>query len=53
MTVPYCAVRQGRRGSASELNTAYFFDGVQYLQAAEKEIAMPDLFTMLDSLPAA
>ncbi len=53
MTVPYCAVRQRRRGSASELNTAYFFDGVQYLQAAEKEIAMPDLFAVLDSLPAA
>lgn len=49
MTVPYCAIRQGRRGSASELNTAYFFDGIQYLQAAEKEIAMPSLFDVLDS----
>lgn len=48
MTVPYCAIRQGRRGSASELNTGYFFDGVQYLQAAEKEIAMPDLFGALE-----
>lgn len=47
MTVPYCAIRQGRRGSASELNTAYFFDGIQYLQAAEKEIAMPSLFDVL------
>lgn len=53
MTVPYCAVRQGRRGSASELNTAYFFDGVQYLHAAEKEIAMPDLFGMLEAEPEA
>ncbi len=48
MTVPYCAIRQGRRGSASELNTSYFFDGIQYLQAAEKEVAMPDLFSVLD-----
>lgn len=53
MTVPYRALKAGRRGSASELNTAYFFDGIQYLQAAEKEIAMPDLFAALDSLPAA
>lgn len=53
MTVPYCAVRQGRRGSASELNTGYFFDGVQYLQAAEKEIAMPDLFGVLEAEPEA
>lgn len=53
MTVPYRALKAGRRGSASELNTAYFFDGIQYLQAAEKEISMPDLFAALDSLPAA
>ncbi|WP_239142493.1 DNA methyltransferase [Pseudomonas sp. MIL9] len=53
MTVPYRALKAGRRGSASELNTAYFFDGIQYLQAAEKEIAMPDLFAALDSLPTA
>lgn len=44
MTVPYRAVLQGRRGQASELNTSYFFDGVQYLKAAEREFAMPDLF---------
>lgn len=47
MTVPYCAIRQGRKGSASELNSAYFFDGLQYLQAAEKEVAMPSLFDTL------
>ena len=52
MTVPYCAIRQGRRGSASELNTSYFFDGIQYLQAAEKEVAMPDLFSVLDETAA-
>ena len=47
MTVPYCAIKQGRKGSASELNTSYFFDGLQYLQAAEKEVSMPDLFDVL------
>lgn len=52
MTVPYRAIKQGRRGSASELNTAYFFDGIQYLQAAEKEVAMPDLFSGLEESAA-
>ena len=52
MTVPYRAIKQGRRGSASELNTAYFFDGIQYLKAAEKEMAMPDLFASLEETAA-
>lgn len=47
MTVPYRAILKGRRGQASELNTAYFLDGVQYLKAAEREMAMPDLFGAL------
>ena len=50
MTVPYRALKLGRKGSASELNTGYFFDGVQYLKAAEKENAMPDLFAVLDDI---
>jgi hypothetical protein len=44
MTVPVRALKLGRKGSASELNTAYFFDGVHYLQAMENELAMPSLF---------
>lgn len=47
MTVPYRALKLGRKGSASELNPGYFFDGVQYLKAAEKEMSMPDLFAVL------
>lgn len=53
MTVPYRALKLGRKGSASELNPGYFFDGVQYLKAAEKEVAMPDLFAALDDEDAA
>lgn len=53
MTVPYRALKLGRKGSASELNTGYFFDGVQYLKAAEKEMAMPDLFAALGDEDAA
>lgn len=44
MTVPYRAILKGRRGAASELNPAYFLDGVHYLKAAEREVSMPTLF---------
>jgi DNA modification methylase len=44
MTVPYRALALGRRGRASELNTTYFFDGVAYLKAMEREKSMPTLF---------
>ena len=53
MTVPYRAILNGRKGSASELNTGYFFDGCQYLAAAEKQMDMPDLFSALDMEQAA
>lgn len=45
-TVPYMAIKAGRRGGGSELNTKYFLDQVHYLKAAENERAMPDLFAM-------
>ena len=48
MTVPYRAIKLGRRGKASELNTGYFFDGVDYLKAIEREVSMPSLFDCLD-----
>ncbi|ADE12166.1 DNA methyltransferase [Sideroxydans lithotrophicus] len=48
-TVPYRAILKGRRGQGSELNSAYFFDSVQYLQAAEREYGMPDLFSFLET----
>jgi hypothetical protein len=44
MTVPYRAIKLGRKGRASELNTSYFFDGIQYLKTIEKEMSMPDMF---------
>lgn len=47
-TVPYRALKLGRKGRAAELNTAYFLDGVKYLEAAERELAMPTLFDTLD-----
>lgn len=44
MTVPYRAIKMGRRGRAAELNPDYFSDGVKYLRAAEMELSVPDLF---------
>ena len=44
MTVPYRAILKGRRGAASELNEAYFRDGLHYCRAAEAQIATPSLF---------
>jgi len=49
-TVPYRAIKLGRRGQGSELNTQYFLDSVQYLQAMEREITMPSLFDMMGAL---
>jgi len=48
MTVPYRAILKGRHGAASELNPAYFLDGVHYLKAAEREVSMPSLFDFED-----
>lgn len=48
-TVPYRALKLGRKGRAAELNTAYFLDGVKYLEAAERELAMPTLFDAIDA----
>jgi DNA modification methylase len=44
MTVPYRALHLNRKGRAAELNPGYFFDGVKYLEAKEREKAMPTLF---------
>lgn len=54
-TVPYRALKLGRRGRAVELNGGYFLDGIKYLEAMEREIAIPSLFDMLtaDSREAA
>ncbi len=47
-TVPYRAIKLGRKGRASELNTGYFLDGLKYLEAAEREVSMPSLFDLID-----
>ena len=47
MTVPYEAIRLGRRGYGIELNSDYFRDGVGYLQSADLEKGQPTLFDFL------
>ncbi|MCO6386371.1 DNA methyltransferase [Aliihoeflea sp. 40Bstr573] len=48
MTVPYCAVKLGRRGLGVELNPGYFLDGVAHCKAAEASMSIPSLFDYLD-----
>jgi DNA modification methylase len=47
MSVPYRALLKGRKAIATELSPRYFMDGAHYLQAAENEMSMPDLFGAL------
>jgi hypothetical protein len=49
-TVPLRALKLGRRGRAAELNPGYFLDGVKYLEAQDREAAMPSLFDLDDDL---
>lgn len=49
MTVPMRAVRMGRKGVGFELNPRYFRDGVAYVEAAEREIAAPSLFYLMNA----
>nr|WP_295465245.1 DNA methyltransferase [Mesorhizobium sp.] len=48
MTVPYCALRLGRRAVATELNPDYFADGCLHVAAAAAGGLAPDLFELLD-----
>lgn len=48
MTVPFRAVRLGRKGIGVELNKSYWLDGVKYCEAAERKVETPGLFDALD-----
>lgn len=48
-TVPYCAVKLGRQAIGIELNgTEYWPDAVTYCEMAEREIALPTMFDLLE-----
>lgn len=47
-TVPYTALKMGRRGKGVELNKEYFRDGVGYCESAEAEMEAPTLFDLME-----
>ena len=47
MTVPYRAIKLGRRGYGVELNAGYWADGVKYCRAAEEDALAPSLFDFM------
>ena len=49
MTVPFMAIKAGRRGYGIELNSDYFRDGVGYLKMAEQEFTAPSLFDLIEN----
>jgi len=52
MTVPYRAVKLGRRGCGVELNREYFLDGVKYCRCAEQEVTAPSLLDFCQAADA-
>jgi hypothetical protein len=50
MTVPFRAIKLGRKGYGVELSSAYFLDGAAYCEAVEREVAMPSLFDTVEEL---
>ena len=47
MSVPYRALKLGRKGRAVELNPAYFRDGCAHVARMAEELATPDLFGVM------
>lgn len=48
MSVPYRALKHGRKGRAVELNPAYFRDGCAHVARMAEELATPDLFGLIE-----
>jgi len=48
MTVPYRAIKLGRKGYGVELNYESFRDGIKYCKAMEQQKLSPTLFDILD-----
>jgi hypothetical protein len=49
MTVPYCAIRLGRRAVGCELDHGYFLDGCHYVAAAAEGRSVPTLFDLMEA----
>ena len=46
-SVPFYAVKKGRKGLGCELSSKYFMDSCYHLRSAELEQAQPDLFSII------
>lgn len=46
-TVPYIAIKKGRKGIGVELNQKYFTDGLHYLRTEEMKQTIPTLFDVI------
>lgn len=53
MTVPFRAIKLGRKGIGVELNNGYWLDGCKYVEAAAREVRTPSLFDFLEQEDAA
>jgi len=49
-TVPYCAVKLGRRGLGVELSATYHAEAVRYCEAASQQRGVPSLFDLEDDV---
>lgn len=49
MTVPYRAIKLGRRGIGIELNTQYYLDGASYCETMEQKVSSPSLFDLIEA----
>ena len=48
-TVPYTAIKMGRRAYGIELNSTYFDAGAKYCEAIEQQVLTPTLFDWLET----
>lgn len=48
MTVPYCAIRMGRFGLATELSKVYFVEGATHCADASRSMTAPTLFDLIE-----
>lgn len=49
MSVPFRAMKAGRKGIGIELNPAYFAEGCFHLEQMSRDLATPDLFAVLEA----
>lgn len=49
-TVPYCAIKLGRKGICCDLNTLNIEDAIRYCETAVNEMATPSLFDLITSV---